>query len=172
MRISPSLSVTLALTISTGCDSPSKSPATTSTAATSASASTASERAGSASAPAPSASAAAASASAGVADSPIVDLVVGTGKEAKDGARVKVHYDMYATSGRKLESSRDRKPKSFVVGAGQVIKGWDAGVVGMRVGGKRRLTIPPALAYGEKGSLPTIPPNATLVFEIELLEVS
>ncbi len=107
------------------------------------------------------------------AESPVVDLVVGTGKEAKEGSKVKVHYTGFLQSGKKFESSHDKKkPYSFTVGAGQVIKGWDSGVVGMKVGGKRKLTIPPALAYGSKGSLPLIPPNATLIFEIELLDVT
>lgn len=105
--------------------------------------------------------------------SPVTDLVVGTGKEAKDGARVKVHYTLWLESGKRVESSHDKgKPKSFVLGGGQVIKGWDAGVPGMRVGGKRRLVVPPVLGYGDKGALPSIPPNATLVFEVELVEVS
>ena len=100
-------------------------------------------------------------------------LVGGTGKEAKDGAKVKVHYTLWLKSGTRVESSHDKdKPKSFVVGGGQVIKGWDAGVPGMKVGGKRRLIVPPGLGYAEKGALPTIPPNATLIFEIELLEVT
>jgi len=107
------------------------------------------------------------------AQSPVVDLVVGTGKEAKEGSKVKVHYTGFLQSGKKFESSHDKnKPYSFTVGAGMVIKGWDSGVVGMKVGGKRKLTIPPQLAYGTKGSLPLIPPNATLIFEIELLDVT
>lgn len=105
--------------------------------------------------------------------SPVTDLVVGTGKEAKDGARVKVHYTLWLESGKRVESSHDKgKPKSFVVGGGHVIKGWDAGIPGMKVGGKRRLVVPPVLGYGDKGALPSIPPNATLVFEVELVEVS
>jgi FKBP-type peptidyl-prolyl cis-trans isomerase FkpA len=105
--------------------------------------------------------------------SPVVDLIVGTGKEVHEGSKVKVHYTIFYTNGKQFESSHDKnKPKSFIVGAGQVIKGWDSGVVGMKVGGKRKLTIPPELAYGAKGALPTIPGNATLIFEIELLEAS
>ncbi len=104
---------------------------------------------------------------------PVSDLVVGTGKEAKDGSKVKVHYTLWLESGKRVESSHDKgKPKSFIVGGGQVIKGWDSGVPGMKVGGKRRLVIPSVLGYGEKGALPSIPPNATLIFEIELIEVS
>lgn len=101
------------------------------------------------------------------------DLVVGTGKEAKDGSKVKVHYTLWLESGKRVESSHDKgKPKSFIVGGGQVIKGWDSGVPGMKVGGKRRLVVPAVLGYGDKGALPSIPPNATLIFEIELIEVS
>ena len=106
-------------------------------------------------------------------DGPVVDLVVGTGAEAKPGNKVSVHYDAFlGSSGKKFESSHDKgKPYSFRLGAGAVIKGWDEGVVGMRVGGKRKLTIPPQLAYGARGSPPTIPGNATLIFEIELVDV-
>lgn len=106
-------------------------------------------------------------------EGPVVDLVVGTGAEALAGKKVTVHYTMWLANGMKrIESSYDtKKPKSFRLGAGGVIKGWDEGIVGMRVGGKRRLTIPPQLGYGGAGSPPSIPGNATLVFEIELLDV-
>lgn len=100
------------------------------------------------------------------------DLTVGTGAEAKDGDKVKVHY-----TGRLLktnfmfDSSVGKKPLPFTIGKGGVIKGWDLGVVGMKVGGKRKLTIPSKLAYGDGGDPPKIPPKATLVFEVELLSV-
>src|SRR5688572_10240845 len=102
-----------------------------------------------------------------------VDLVVGQGDEAKSGKRVSVHYTGTLTNGKKFDSSLDRgKPFSFTLGAGEVIKGWDQGVAGMKVGGKRKLTIPPDLGYGARGAGGgLIPPNATLVFEVELLEV-
>lgn len=101
------------------------------------------------------------------------DLEVGTGAEAKTGDSVKVHYTGTLTDGTKFDSSLDRgTPFEFTLGAGDVIKGWDQGVVGMKVGGKRQLTIPPDLAYGERGAGGIIPPNATLIFEIELLEVT
>ena len=101
-----------------------------------------------------------------------IDDVVGTGKEAKNGDTVRVHYTGTLMSGKKFDSSRDRgEPFEFKLGAGAVIKGWDQGVPGMKVGGKRRLTIPWDLAYGEAGSPPNIPPKAALKFDIELVEV-
>ena len=100
------------------------------------------------------------------------DLVVGNGAEAQTGKTVHVHYTGTLTNGSKFDSSLDRgKPFVFKLGGGQVIKGWDEGVVGMKVGGKRKLTIPPGMAYGERGFPPVIPPQSTLVFEIELLDV-
>jgi FKBP-type peptidyl-prolyl cis-trans isomerase len=100
------------------------------------------------------------------------DLKVGTGAEAKAGMNVSVHYVGTLTDGKKFDSSRDRNdPFQFRLGAGQVIKGWDQGVVGMKVGGLRKLTIPSDLAYGKRGFPPVIPADATLVFEVELLDV-
>jgi FKBP-type peptidyl-prolyl cis-trans isomerase len=101
-----------------------------------------------------------------------VDLVIGTGAEAVAGKRVQVHYTGCLTNGSKSDSSLDRgKPFEFTLGAGQVIKGWDQGVAGMRVGGKRKLTIGPEMGYGVRGFPPVIPANATLVFDVELLAV-
>jgi peptidylprolyl isomerase len=101
-----------------------------------------------------------------------LDEVVGTGDEARAGSRVSVHYTGTLESGRKFDSSRDRgQPFEFDLGAGRVIRGWDEGVAGMRVGGKRRLVIPPELGYGSRGAGNVIPPGATLVFEVELLGV-
>ena len=100
------------------------------------------------------------------------DVVVGTGAEAKDGSTVKVHYTGTLKNGTKFDSSRDRnEPFEFTLGKGQVIRGWDQGVVGMKVGGKRKLVIPSELGYGDKGSPPKIPPKATLLFDVELLSV-
>jgi peptidylprolyl isomerase len=100
------------------------------------------------------------------------DIVVGTGATAVPGTMVKVHYSGYLTSGAKFDSSRDRgEPFDFALGAGQVIKGWDEGVAGMKVGGQRQLRIPPQLGYGAAGAGGTIPPNATLIFDVELLGV-
>ena len=100
------------------------------------------------------------------------DLVVGTGPEARKGQTVSVHYTGWLIDGTKFDSSLDRgRPFDFQLGAGQVIRGWDEGVTGMRVHGKRRLTIPPDLGYGPQGAGGVIPPNATLVFEVELLDV-
>ncbi len=102
----------------------------------------------------------------------IEDLQAGTGDEATTGRTVDVHYTGWLTDGTKFDSSLDRgRPFSFPLGAGRVIKGWDQGVVGMRVGGKRRLTVPAELGYGARGFPGAIPPNATLVFEVELLAV-
>ncbi len=96
----------------------------------------------------------------------------GTGAEAKTGNRVTVHYVGTLTDGKKFDSSRDRgQGFRFTLGKGEVIKGWDQGVAGMKIGEVRKLTIPPHLAYGARGFPPVIPPNATLVFEVELLEV-
>jgi len=100
------------------------------------------------------------------------DLEVGGGTEASKGNNVSVHYTGWLTNGTKFDSSKDRgDPFSFRLGAGQVISGWDEGVAGMKVGGKRKLTIPPNLGYGARGAGGVIPPNATLVFEVELLGV-
>ena len=100
----------------------------------------------------------------------IEDLKVGTGAEAKTGNNVSVHYVGTLTTGKKFDSSRDRnEPFEFQLGAGMVIEGWDKGVVGMKVGGLRKLTIPPEMGYGKMGYPPVIPPNSTLVFEVELV---
>ena len=101
----------------------------------------------------------------------ITDLVVGSGEEAVAGKLVSVNYRGTLTNGKEFDSSYGRGPFSFPLGGGRVIKGWDEGVAGMRVGGKRKLVIPPDLAYGERGAGGVIPPNATLVFEVELLQV-
>lgn len=102
----------------------------------------------------------------------IEDMKSGEGAEATAGKSVTVHYVGTLTTGSKFDSSRDRgKGFTFTLGQGQVIKGWDQGVAGMKIGGLRKLTIPPELAYGAKGFPPVIPPNSTLVFEVELLSV-
>lgn len=100
------------------------------------------------------------------------DLKVGDGAEAASGKIVEVHYTGWLESGKKFDSSVDRnRPFTFRLGAGDVIKGWDQGVAGMKVGGKRKLTIPPDLGYGKRGAGEVIPPGATLIFEVELLGV-
>jgi FKBP-type peptidyl-prolyl cis-trans isomerase FkpA len=101
------------------------------------------------------------------------DIKAGTGEEAKSGDRVKVHYTGWFTSGKKFDSSVDaHQPYSFTLGKGEVIKGWDEGVTGMKVGGKRQLHIPPALAYGDAGYKDIVPPDATLIFDVQLLAVT
>ncbi len=108
------------------------------------------------------------------------DLAEGEGAMALSGKTVEVHYTGWLfdpkapeTKGRKFDSSRDRgEPFSFKLGAGQVIAGWDRGVAGMKIGGQRRLTIPPEMGYGARGAGGVIPPNATLVFDVELLGLS
>jgi FKBP-type peptidyl-prolyl cis-trans isomerase FkpA len=102
----------------------------------------------------------------------IEDVTIGDGPLATAGQRVTVHYTGWLEDGEKFDSSKDRdEPFDFSLGGGRVIKGWDEGVQGMKVGGTRKLTIPPALGYGARGAGGVIPPNATLVFEVELLGV-
>lgn len=103
----------------------------------------------------------------------IEEMALGEGPEAVKGSRVSVHYTGWLTNGSKFDSSVDRNdPFDFPLGRGHVIPGWDEGVAGMKVGGKRKLTIPPQLGYGDSGAGGVIPPNATLVFEVELLAVN
>lgn len=103
----------------------------------------------------------------------IEEIAVGSGTEASAGQEVTVHYTGWLTSGEKFDSSKDRDdPFVFSLGSGRVIRGWDEGVQGMKIGGKRKLTIPPDLGYGARGAGGAIPPHATLVFEVELLATS
>ena len=100
------------------------------------------------------------------------DLAAGQGEAAVAGRTVTVHYTGWLPDGTKFDSSRDRgEPFAFTLGAGQVISGWDEGVKGMKVGGRRKLVLPPQLAYGDGGAPPTIPPHATLVFDVEVLKI-
>ena len=103
----------------------------------------------------------------------IVDIRAGTGAACKAGDSVSVHYTGTLEDGTKFDSSRDRgQPFTFPLGAGRVIKGWDVGVAGMKVGGQRKLTIPPEEGYGSRGAGAAIPPNATLYFDVELLKIN
>ena len=103
----------------------------------------------------------------------IEDLVVGEGALAQSGRNATVHYTGWLTDGTQFDSSKDRNdPFAFGLGRREVIAGWDEGVQGMRVGGRRKLTVPPALGYGARGAGGVIPPNATLIFEVELLGVN
>ena len=100
------------------------------------------------------------------------DVAAGQGVEAEPGRTVRVHYTGWLPNGKKFDSSRDRgEPFAFTLGAGQVIPGWDEGVKGMKVGGRRKLVLPPQLAYGDAGAPPDIPPAATLVFDVEVLDI-
>jgi len=102
----------------------------------------------------------------------IEDVLVGSGAAAKNGDEIAVHYTGTLVDGKKFDSSVDRgTPIEITLGAGEVIKGWDQGILGMKVGGKRKLTIPASLAYGAAGRPPVIPPNATLIFDIELVSI-
>ncbi len=103
----------------------------------------------------------------------IEDQIVGDGEDAVAGQTVEVHYTGWLTDGTKFDSSHDRDETfSFKLGAGQVIAGWDQGVAGMKIGGARKLTIPAEMGYGERGAGGVIPPNATLVFKVELIGLS
>lgn len=99
------------------------------------------------------------------------DITPGTGATAASGKKVTVNYTGWLTSGKKFDSSIGKQPFSFRLGAGEVIQGWDDGVAGMKVGGKRQLRIPPNLGYGSRGAGGVIPPNATLIFDVQLLDV-
>jgi len=102
----------------------------------------------------------------------IQEIECGDGEEAQKGDTLEVHYEGRLEDGTKFDASRDHGSTfEFLLGAGQVIQGWDEGLVGMKIGGKRELTIPPELGYGAAGSPPVIPPNATLVFEVELVDI-
>ncbi|MBI3186741.1 MAG: FKBP-type peptidyl-prolyl cis-trans isomerase [Gammaproteobacteria bacterium] len=102
----------------------------------------------------------------------IEDIVTGGGDEAVAGKTIIVHYTGWLADGSKFDSSKDRNdPFRFKLGAGQVIRGWDEGFSGMKIGGKRKLTIPPEMGYGARGAGGVIPPNAVLVFEVELLDI-
>jgi len=156
-----------------GCQQSSKSSATETSATTSTSGSATAVNPAASAAPTESAPSAAGGAVTTTASGlKIEDLVVGTGATAENGKTVSVHYTGWLTDHTKFDSSYDRgQPLPVTLGQGQVIRGWEEGLIGMKVGGKRRLTIPPDLGYGSRGAGGVIPPNATLIFEVELVDV-
>ena len=176
------LLATIGLLLTAACGSPAASPTTAPTVKSGATApaaqAPASPGAKAPSAPSPGASPAGASGASGATATKtasgliIEDIVVGTGPSPAPGQTAVVHYTGWLPDGTKFDSSLDRgQPFQFPVGGGKVIRGWDEGVATMKVGGKRRLTIPPELGYGPSGAGKVIPPNATLIFEVELLDV-
>jgi len=163
--VRPALALLFAAALVAGCQQSASNTSTSTTTAGATATTPATE-------PAPAAGSASSTSRTTASGLQIEEVKLGTGAEAENGKTVSIQYTGRLVDGTKFDSSLDRgQPIEFVLGTGAMIKGWDEGIPGMKVGGKRKLTIPPAMAYGAEGRPPVIPPNSTLVFDVELMGV-